>query len=384
VQARASQGGPAAYLVYAVVIVLTLVATWIFNFNVVYADMRFQQGQAFGASGDPQQQLTAFSRYLDAIRLDPDEDFYYLNFGRTLMSLSDLKRQQVGGQLGEPNPDARVGDLLRLGDSEAQQYIAARSPLEILSYAEATLQRARELNSRNKDHYANLARLNNFWYSLTGDQQRLYQAEEWYRTASEVAPQDVVIKSEWAGALTGLGNYEEAEQVLAQAKELDPRYGEIDARRADLLRAQGKTAEAVDLYVELLANNPHQLDQQVQQIVEELQGSPELLAKLHDAYATAAAANPQDDVLQNVLGLVAVRSGNLPSAVEAYSRAVAVQPASLQYRRNYALVLSDTNQLPQALEQAQAALQAAQQQGAQADAQQLQALVELLQAQVGG
>jgi tetratricopeptide (TPR) repeat protein/O-antigen ligase len=384
--ARGQQGGAAAWLVYTLVIVLTLAGVWVFNFNVVYADMRFQQGQAFGAGGDPQQQLVAYSRYLDAIRLDTDEDFYYLNFGRTLMALSDIKRQQAQGQLGEPNPNASVYDLLRLSDEEAQAYIFNQPPLAILSYAESALQRARQLNPRNKDHYANLARLNSFWYTLTGDQQRLYAAEDWYRQAGEVAPQDVVIKSEWAGTLTTLGRYDEAGQILAQAKALDPNYPDIDARQADLLRTQGKLPEAVDLYLSVLERNPHQLDPSIQGVIDQLQGEPELLAKLRDAYAVAAAESPTDDTLQNIYGLVAVRAGDLEAAVEAYNRAVLAQPSNLQYRRNYALVLSDTNQLDQALQQARAAADLAGQQGNQSEQQMMQGLVQYLEGQlnVGG
>jgi tetratricopeptide (TPR) repeat protein len=381
---RGQQAGGAAWLVYTLIIVLTLAGVWALNVNVVRADMRFQQGQAFGAGGDPQQQLVAFSRYLDAIRLDEDEDFYYLNFGRTLMALSDIKRQQLQGQLGEPMPDASINDLLNQSSESAQAYLFNQSPLGILSYAEAALLRARQLNPRNKDHYANLARLNSFWYTITGDQQKLYAAEDWYRQAAEVAPQDVVIKTEWAGTLTTLGRYEDADRVLTQAKTLDPRFAETDVRRADLLRAQGKLDEAVDLYVTLLAQDAHRLDGQIQGLVEQLQSQPELLAKLRDLYATASEASPSDDTLQNIYGLVAVRSGDLNGAVEAYGRAVLAQPSNLQYRRNYALVLSDTNQLDAALTQARAAADLAGQQGNQAEQQMMQGLVQLLENQTGG
>jgi hypothetical protein len=394
-----SASNPAALMIYAIVMLLGLAGVWFFNVDNVYADMRFQQGQSYTDAPNTglDQQIIGMSFLLDAIRMEPEQDFYYLNLGRTLMNITDIRRQTSEEPLGQAKPDAKVEELLRLSDPFAVQSFVQKPPLELLSYAQAVLERARQINPLNKDHYANLARLHSFWYSrLDRDPNQLNQAIEWYKQAHEqIAPQDVVILNEYAGAAALRATYAQsrndeaaaqadlalAQQLLEQSKQLDPRYGDTDTRLAELTRLQGKAAEATDRYLALLEQNPHALDSQINAIIEGLRDQPDQLKRLRDAYAAAAAKQPNDAPLYSFMGLLSVRAGDLPQAADSYAKLTQLQPNSLEARRNYTLVLSDTQQYQQATDEALKMLALAQQQQApQEQTAAIQGLIEYLKA----
>jgi tetratricopeptide (TPR) repeat protein/O-antigen ligase len=398
-----SQSNPAAIAIYAIIGLLTLAGVWFFNVDNVYADMRFQQGQGYtdAPNAGLDQQIVGMSYLLDAIRMEPAQDFYYLNLGRTLMNITDIRRQTNEATAGQPKPDARVEDLLRLPDPAAvQEFAVQQAPVAMLNYAQAVLERARTLNPLNKDHYANLARLHSFWYSrIARDPNQLLQSIDWYKKGHEIAPQDVTILNEYAGALALLGSdarsrkdeataqasFAQAQQLLDESKQLDPRYGDTDLRLADLLRIEGRDAEAVDRYVELLGKNPHALDAQINAIIDGLRDKPDELKRLRDVYNVAVTKKPDDVALYSFIGLLSVRAGDLPRAAEVYGRLTQLQPNNMEAHRNYTLVLSDTRQYQQATTEAQAMLSLAQQQQLpqqQTDA--IQGLIEFLKARAAG
>jgi tetratricopeptide (TPR) repeat protein len=400
-RSTSNSGNPAALLIYGVIGVLALAGVWFFNVDNVYADMRFQQGQSLSdnPNANYEQMLIGMGYYLDAIRMEPDQDFYYLNLGRSLMSIADIKRQNANGQFGQPKPNAKVSDLLDLtGDQAAEQAVLAQTPLETMSYAQAVLEQARQINQLNKDHYANLARLHNFWYArFDQNPQQLAESIDWYSKGHAIAPQDVTILNEYASAVALMGNYQrthkneaeaqkyytQANDLLAESKRLDPRYADTDLRLADVLRLQGRTAEATDVYVKQISANPHALDGQVTQIADSLQSQPDLLRRVRDAYADAASKKPDDAALYSFVGLTSVRLNDLPRAAEAFGRWTQVQPQSVDARRNYTLVLSETKQYQQAATEAQSMLALAQQQKLPQDQQSaIQGLVTFLQSRV--
>jgi hypothetical protein len=399
-----SASNPAALTIYAIVMLLGLAGVWFFNVDNVYADMRFQQGQSYTDAPNTglDQQIIGMSFLLDSIRMEPQQDFYYLNLGRTLMNITDIRRQTSEAPLGQAKADAKVEDLLRLADPFAvQSFVQQKPPLELLSYAQAVLERARQINPLNKDHYANLARLHSFWYSrMDRDPNQLNQAIDWYKQAHEqIAPQDVVILNEYAGAAALRATYAQsrndeaaaqadfalAQQLLEQSKQLDPRYPDTDTRLAELTRLQGRTAEATDRYLALLEQNPHALDSQINAIIEGLRDQPDQLKRLRDAYAAAAAKHPDDAPLYSFMGLLSVRAGDLPGAADSYAKLTQLQPNSIDARRNYTLVLSDTQQYQLATDEALKMLALAQQQQApQEQTAAIQGLIEYLKAKAAG
>ncbi len=393
---RARQStSPVGLLVYGIIALVALVGAWFWNVDNVYADMRFQQGQNYIDSPQPtlQQQLTGMGYLLDAIRMEPSQDFYYLNLGRNLMTIADIRRQTQNATMGQPKADAYVEDLLRVDNQAAEQIILNQSLMGDMSYTQAVLQHAYDLNPMNKDNSANLARFYTFWYSrFNQDPKQLQRAIDWYTKAHEDAPQDVVILNEYAGAVALMGNYLQqhgdqtaaaaqydlASTLLQQSKQLDPEYADTDVRRADLLRIQGKYAEATDLYIAQLAGNPHALDNQISSIINSMQGQPEQLQRLQTAYEAAVAQKPDDAQLYSVIGQIAVVMNDLARARDAYAKQAELQPQSFDALRNYTLVLSDTKQYQQAITEAQQLLTIAQGQSEQQQASQVQALIDFL------
>lgn len=377
---RQQQANPAALLVYALIAIVGLGAIWWTNLNPVYADMRFQEGQSYinSTNGGWTEQIYGVDRILDAIRRDPDEDYYYLNLGRVLMNLADVRRAQ-GDAMTPPEANIQLNNLIQLNTPERiQQFLLAKTPLTLMGYAEAVLTRAYELNEMNKDHSANLGRLNNFWYNWTQEPERLNKALEWFQRSTHLAPQDVSIANEEASVVATLGSvamqqgdqakadsyYAQAEEILSRSKLLDPNYKDTNARLADLLRLQKRYPEATALYAELVEANPHQLDASIERIASDYRdnGQQEQLKQLLHAYEAALEANPSDGLLASVTGLVAVRAGDAEASVKAYGTAVASAPQRLDYLRNYTLVLSDTRRYEEAINYAQQAITIAQQQ----------------------
>jgi tetratricopeptide (TPR) repeat protein len=370
---RSSEANPAGWLVYGIIGVLAVVGAWMLNVDNVYADMRFQQGQVYAETPNAglQQQITGMTHFLDAVRMEPEQDFYYLSLGRNVMNVVDIRRQLQDGQaqLGQPNPDVRLDDLLRQTDeSSLQRFLFSQSLQENMSYAQAVLERAYELSPMNKDHSANLGRLHKFWYSrLTQDPQQLQQSIEWYKRGHEAAPQDIVILNEYAGTLALLGDYtsrqgdaggaqayyDEAGQLLDRSKFLDPQYAETDLLIADLARLRGDYAAATDQYVAAIENNPRALDSQFSTIIGTLSEQPDQLRRLLDAYTQASAVTPDDAALYSFIGQLNQQLGDLPAARDAFAQQVQLVPQDINALQQYTLVLSDTQEYQQAAVEAE-------------------------------
>lgn len=357
-----SEGRAAAMAVYAVILILVILGIWSFNVDSVLADMRLQQAQGYidnpGARLD--QQIIGASYLLDAIRMEPDQDFYYLTLGRSLMTMVSLRADEArrsGAPLGQVDPNASVATLLQLDDAAAlRAFVLQRTPMELMSYARAVLLRAQQIAPLNKDHAANLARMYNFWYqNLSGGQDReaLMQAIEWYRKAHAIAPQDVAILNEYASAVARSGDYDQALALLETSRDLDPLYNDTLLRLGEILRAQGRYAEAVDRYLTLLDRDPLALDGQISAIANAISSDPAQLTRLRDKYVALRASRSSDPQLSSIIGLLSVRAGDLETAASAFAEAVRLQPDNLEARQNYTIVLSDLLRYDQAAQQAQ-------------------------------
>ncbi|NOK57475.1 MAG: tetratricopeptide repeat protein [Chloroflexi bacterium AL-W] len=389
-------------LLYTIIAVIAFAFVWSINVSNVFADMRFQQGKIYteSAQANLQRHLEGLTFFVDAINLEPEQDFYYLSLGRNLMSLVDIRRQMDGTEFGETVDDARVETLLRQPNDQSIQQFVLEMPLqELMSYAEAVLLRAYEINPRNKDHSANLGRLYSFWYSrLTQDPAQLQQALEWYERANEAAPNDVVIMNEYARTYVLLAEvnreqpdqtvvqeyYEQANALLSEAKRLDPLYSETELLLADVLRLQGNYTEATDRYLVLLKENPQALSNQIELIATSMQSEPEQLQRLLEGYeATVADETENPAPLYAIIGRLAFLIGDLPGAEAAYASQVELEPNNAQARQNYTLVLSDTQQYQRAASEAEVLLTLVQSQDQQR-AVQVQVLIDYLKNRAAG
>ncbi len=377
----------AGVVLYALIVVLTFGAVWWFNLSTVYADMCFHEGETYSAQQGAE--IYGLNSYLKAIRNNPTEDFYYLNLGRILMTIAEQKRA-AEAPMGQVEQDADVKRLIQLDSlDETATFIQQQSPLQMMSYAEAVLKRARELNPLNKDHYANLARLNNFWYNWTQDPTRLEESAKWYGQANEVAPHDVSLINEHASIQMMLGSIKEqtgqssdehyatAQRLYELSLKYDPAYGDATLRLAEIYRLRDNMEQAVDLYVEVISRDPHQLDGSIPSIIASLQGERELLTKLRDAYDEQAG---EDAALHALAGLLSVRADDVEGAVDSYARAVELDPDNVEYNRNYTIVLSDTQDYEQALTVAQTTVALAQdQEGLESQVSQFRRLIAFFQ-----
>ncbi|MEM8535001.1 MAG: O-antigen ligase family protein [Chloroflexota bacterium] len=389
-------------LVYTVIAIIAFAFVWSINVSNVFADMRFQQGKIYteSAQANLQRHLQGLTYFVDAIDLEPEQDFYYLSLGRNLMSLVDIRRQLDGTEFGEPTNNARVETLLRQPNDQSIQQFVLEMPLqELMSYAEAVLLRAYEINPRNKDHSANLGRLYSFWYSrLTQDPGQLQQALEWYQRASAAAPNDVVIMNEYARTYVLLAEanrdqpdqaivqeyYDQANALLSEAKRLDPLYSDTDLLLADVYRLQGNYAEATDRYLALLETNPQALNNQIELIATSMQTQPEQLQRLLEGYETLVAEETENAAsLYAIIGRLAFLVGDLSRAEAAYASQVELEPSNTQARQNYTLVLSDTQQYQKAVSEAEVLLTLVQSQDQELAAQ-VQVLVDYLKNQAAG
>lgn len=407
---RSSQSGVALWAAYALLLLLSLEGAWWFNISTVYADMRFHEAEAYEKSVPSiDGKVQALSNYLAAIRYSTTEDFYYLSLGRNLMNIAEQKRaalansakkqkgadltaQEMQAILGKPESNPQVKTLLALEETtDIFSFVEKTSPMGLMSYANAVLERALELNPLNKDHSANLGRLNNFWFNWTHDPKRLEMSASWYEQANEVAPQDVALINEHANIQLMLANvaasagskeqqqqhYARAIQLYEHSLTLDPKYGDAKMRLADLYRMTGRLDEATDLYIELLKKDSHALDKKIEPLANELVGHDDLIRKLRDTYAAQARDNA---LLHAIAGLLSVRIGDMDQAVQHYDRAVTLDPKNAQNRVNYTVVLSDTRQYTLALAQAEEALALVQgEEGKEKQVAQLQYIISYFQ-----
>ncbi|WP_129632936.1 tetratricopeptide repeat protein [Candidatus Oscillochloris fontis] len=375
-------GQTPALLVYAALILLALWFTWSANLAPVYADMRYQaaQGVSEQAGSDLNRLVVALDDYLATLRSNPNEDFYYLGLAHNLMTITSVLHAR-GVPLGAADPQANVPDLLRLdSDDTLVAFLQRSTSLEMLSYAEAVLQRAYQLNPLNKDHAANLGRLNSYWYNLSNDPQRLDQGLKWYDQVAHLAPNDVTLINERAGAMIDLGRffqrsgeqsqaevwYTQAEELLNHSTELDPRYADTALRLGDLAQLRGDRATATSFYERGIELSPLTAAQNVERLAERLNNEPALLSRLHTAFLTAAQRYDErlerstDDAtlrsqtarLYAVAGLLAAYADASEEALAPYQRAVNLQPTSVEYSQNYTLILSDTQRYQEALAEA--------------------------------
>ena len=393
-QPAQSQTSAGTLLLYVALLIGALVGVWQWNVKPVYADMHYHQSTAYSeqARGNIDFTLHAFYQLMEAIRLEPQEDYYYLNLGRVLMTMAEEKRaleEQLIKQrqnkdslsneeqrqiIGQISGTVAIDDLRSLESVEAaSQFVQQTPPIEIVQYAEAALKHARELSPYNKDHYANLGRINNFLFNWTRQVGYLEEAARWYAEANEVAPQDVALINEHAqiqllliSVAEGQGDteaamehYRKVAELYEQSLQFDPGYGEVATRLPNIYLKLGRFEEATELFVSLIERDPRQVAPQINTIVGVMRDRPDLLRELRAAFQAKAG---DDALLHSVVGLLSVRVGDAEGAVEAYKQAVALDPDNLEHRLNYSIMLSDTLKYQAALAESQEGLSLAQKQ----------------------
>ena len=416
--ARAGAGGRSAILpntttqrggfgwTYPVLLILALGLSWFWNLKINYADMFLNQAQAFGAR-TLAEQAYAYTKVLRAVEIEPSEDYYYLQLGNAILRMvypEIRSRQTTFDASTAPRPDQRLEDLFApQGDAQRMKWLADENTTEqMLEYARLVLERAVVINPGNKDHPANLGRLHAQWAQLpnAGPPYR-QRAIEWFERAHKIAPNDATILNEIATNLALQGDIAAAEARFKESLQRDPGYAETYIRLAELYRLNGRIAEAGPLYAAAVERNRSALDadgRRLDRLLGVLKEQPAIIADIHAAYeaqkerydrqrqqALAQGQQLAPDVrFLSQLGRVRAAAGDVAGMRAVFDEIVQTDPENVTYRQLYTLVLSDTLQFDAALQQAQKALDLAQQQQLTTQAADLQRLIDMMRKKAGG
>jgi len=187
-----------------VLVGLALLIAFFTNLRVIQADIAFKTAETFARSGT---WPVAIEIYNHAIKLAPNEDFYYLFLGRAYLE-------------------------------HAKSIANAEEREQFIKKAEKDLLKAQSINPLNTDHTANLARLYSLWSSFSQDSsQRIELAERsstFFEQAVTLSPNNSRLWDEWGlHTMTILQKPDEARSQFEKALELDPFYDWTYALLAD-------------------------------------------------------------------------------------------------------------------------------------------------------
>ncbi len=450
---RRQRGIPVGWSVaYAAIALGALVFVWQANLKPMWADLLFWQSKQLEAQADAyqkqaqqitdetisQQRLSLAGQFaqesldslLQAIRLMPGEDFYYLSLAQIYLG------------------NAQTGDNAQQNDL-------------FYKSTDAAITRARDLSFLNTDHYRNFSATYMNWFQRTGQPDKLarsiaygeqaisltrnnadlrYRQAQAYLLAVSIGEEEVLRVAAEKGAtwlqgweqyhltsggrggdthlplaaqyrdraleLLAEGELKRGLQVLAAAELqyslfLDEKYASTYSLLGDLYWRLGMPREAALIYGEGIRLSPGLIsDSNLEARLKFLSGAGEL-APLIRAYqdvitqtrATWEARERQrgsvEAALQTrwrktlgdtyqILGYVYIRQGNQAAAIAAYDAALA-ERVSFEAHKNLSILYDQAGRLEDALVHAQAALQIAEEKNQTQDIQSLQQYIQQLQ-----
>ncbi len=293
-------------------VLAALAAAIIVNVNIqtVQADTFYKQGLAYESA---EQWEGASILYREAARLEPQEDFYYLFLGRSLLQLATSVPARGTPVLPEDLSRVPTADLLPL----IERGLQVRSREDLYRAAHAALVAARRLNPLNTDHSANLARLHQAWaFAALADTAssrravprlrelsptqaeavnvgRLQQAVSYFRQAVSLSPQNAGLWNELALVQLILDDLDGAQASLERSLALDSRFYLTYLYRGDLFDLRGDKQAALA------------------------------------AYRKAAELAPKNLNVLSTLGVYSAQNGDAQGAVAAFQRVVEIETAAL-------------------------------------------------------
>jgi tetratricopeptide (TPR) repeat protein len=272
---------PVGAVIAPIVLLAVIFSSFYTNIRVIQADVVFKIADPFTRGG---QWPAAISIYNRANALAPNEDYYYLFLGRAYLEYAKT-----------------------IQDTNERDRLILEAKSELL--------KAQSLNPLNTDHTANLARLYSMWATYTTDeavsQQRGEISSEYFSKALTLSRNSAMLWDEWAYlVLTVLKKPEDAYQKLNRALEIDPEYHRSYALLGEYyLQKASDTADASakqEAYQEAIANY-----EKAMQLPTPLEPTVKF------TYA-------------QVLASIYAQVGQIPSAIDAYQRAIDSAPAGTQ------------------------------------------------------
>jgi len=328
------------------------------------ADVLFKRGQAIANAGAWGQGLPDL---LTATSLQPAEDHYYLHLGRVFLEIA----KNAGNK-----PDSNVNPTMAGIVSLRPDQINRLSANDALRCAETVLLQAQRIAPLNTDHYANLGRLNRFWFE-TGNLERGAHMINWYERAVQMSPDSALLRDELAQAYLSARLLDQALATALKAREIDPRYDQPLRTLADVYAETGNIDALLDVFRQGLRTRPDLLsDNRLQRWLTAVQNagrSDELI----EIYREVIAATPRErsHALWQPLGVVLARSGRPEEAIAAFEQAVQVNPGDWNTYRNVATLYHDAGRYDDALTAVRRAIQVAPA-DRRGDLQQLQQTIE--------
>jgi tetratricopeptide (TPR) repeat protein len=331
--------------VYAILLVLAVLGIYATNVSVVKADIYYKQGLKLE---EEKRYDVAVQLYDRAIKLAPDQDYYYLFMGRALMG-------------------------------KASTVTTSEDRVSWFNKSFEALDKARRLNPLNTDHYANLGRLYRNWADVAASaeerEQKLEQADKYYTQATTLSPHNAQLFNEWATVYLARGDNEGGLAKINQSLALDPKYSSTHVLLGKVYDDQGKKAEAMNEYQLAVSLNSGDAEAQTALGYAFMQQNNITDALTHSLEAVRL--DPQQAMAHSTLGFVYSQQGKLQDAVDENLKVLQVAPNDFFTHRNLALLYQQLGNLDQALAHAQAALLLA----SDANKPALQTFVEQLQAQ---
>ncbi|HQE91997.1 MAG TPA: O-antigen ligase family protein [Anaerolineae bacterium] len=291
-------------------------------YNPIRADIIYKQGGVYSSSSNANEKQIGIAHYEKALEYVPREDYYNLFLGKAYLELAQ-------GLPAETEPEQREALFLK---------------------TEQILIRARELNPLNTDHSANLARFYKSWAAriasdmnaegLTEAQKTalstqytklLKQSEEHYKIALTLSPNNPIIWNELAQLYAiDYGDDLKFQETLSQSLQVDEGFEQTWMLLGDIRSSKGDLTGAVAAYQKSLEIRDNCT---VRRVVGTLQAQQTLWADaavtLEEAVDKCSQASDRWDMYR-VLAITYANLGRLPEALQTANLALEAAPAEQQ------------------------------------------------------
>jgi tetratricopeptide (TPR) repeat protein len=306
-----------ALWIYPVMISISLVVIITSNISMIKADIYFKQGQLLN---EHKHFNGSFQFYRQAISLAPDQDHYYAELGRTLMARTGLTTDSKGR-------------------------------IQLFEESFKALDRARQINPVNSDHYLLLGYLLQTWGDMEpGAEERrkkLDQSSSYYNQAAKFAPHNVQIFNLWARVFLAQGNYDDALGKLYISLSLDPKFGSTYFFLGEVYSAQAKFEEAERAYWQAIKYQSRLAS--AHSALGYLAFRKGDFSEAQDLILVALGIDPDQPTARSVLGLIYFRNGELQKAMEENLKVLQLLPNNLSCHKNLMLIYQKIGRMEEAL-----------------------------------
>ncbi len=338
---------PFFMLIYAGLLLVAVLGVKMTNLDSIRADIFYKQGLNFDNN---RQWDGSIAMYQQAINLQPDQDFYYLFYGRAYLE----KAKTVA------DPKQRA---------------------TLLETARAELLRARDLNPLNTDHTANLARLYRTWAELSGDTttraSHLNESLKYYDQAETLSPHNAQIINEYGSVYALMGQTDLALAKYNQSLAVDDQFDQTHLLLGDLYQGKQDWDNAIKEYEQA---DKHSESHSGANALGNLYINRQDWDNAVKVYQQVLEKDPSNLQAHSALGLIYSRQGKFDQAINENQIVLSRQPNDLSSLRNLALLYQQAGNFAQALQFAQRALAIT----PDNEKPQIQALIQQLQAQLQG